>query len=53
MSLEADIKRNKNDVWSKLTKTEKIKKINVYISDVLKEKYNLSEDDNHETKNLC
>ena len=50
MFLEEDIKRNKKDIWSKLTKTEKMKKINIYISDILKEKYNLSEDEMNETK---
>lgn len=43
--LEKDITKNKNEVWSKLTKTEKIKKINKYIDEIMREKYDLSDEE--------
>lgn len=43
--LEKDITKNKNEVWSKLTKTEKIKKINKYIDEIMREKYDLTDEE--------
>jgi hypothetical protein len=48
--LERDIQSNKKGMWSKLTKTEKIKKINKYIENDLKEKHSLSNDEITQTK---
>jgi hypothetical protein len=48
--LEADIKRNKNDVWSKLTKTEKIKKLTAFLNTNLKELYDLTPEEITHTK---
>jgi hypothetical protein len=38
-----DIEKNKKGVWSKLSKTEKIKKIKNYIKNVLIKEYDLTE----------
>ena len=43
--LNMDIESNKKGMWSKLTKTEKIKKIKSYINDKLKPEYNLNEEE--------
>ena len=43
--LNLDIENNKKGVWSKLTKTEKIKKIKHYINDKLKPEYNLTDEE--------
>ena len=43
--LNSDIENNKKGIWSKLTKTEKIKKIKTYINDKLKPEYNLSDEE--------
>jgi hypothetical protein len=43
--LNMDIETNKKGVWSKLTKTEKIKKIKHYINDKLKLEYNLTDEE--------
>jgi hypothetical protein len=43
--LNMDIENNKKGVWSKLTKTEKIKKIKKYVNEKLKVEYNLSDDE--------
>ena len=48
--LEDDIKRNRKEIWSKLTKTEKMKKIMNYINDDLKSKFSLSDNEVLETK---
>ena len=47
--LNNDIENNKNDVWSKLNKTVKLKKINNF-SDVLEEEYNLDENEKEGVK---
>ena len=41
--LSMDIEKNKKGVWSKLSKTEKVKKIKSYIKNTLVEKYKLSD----------
>jgi hypothetical protein len=43
--LNMDIENNKKGIWSKLTKTEKIKKIRQYINEKLKVEYNLSDEE--------
>jgi hypothetical protein len=43
MFLNMDIEKNKKGVWSKLSKTEKIKKIKNYIKNVLIKEYDLTE----------
>jgi hypothetical protein len=43
--LNMDIENNKKGIWSKLTKTEKMKKIKNYINDTLKDEYNLNDDE--------
>ena len=43
--LNMDIEHNKKGIWSKLTKTEKMKKIKNYINDTLKDEYNLNDDE--------
>ena len=43
--LNMDIENNKKGVWSKLSKTEKIKKIKKYVNDKLKLDYDLTEDE--------
>ena len=43
--LNMDIENNKKGVWSKLSKTEKIKKIKKYVNEKLKVEYNLSDDE--------
>lgn len=43
--LNMDIEHNKKGVWSKLTKTEKMKKIKNYINDTLKDEYTLNDDE--------
>ena len=43
--LNMDIENNKRGIWSKLTKTEKTKKIKNYVNNVLKPEYNLTEDE--------
>jgi L-rhamnose mutarotase len=43
--LNMDIENNKKAVWSKLSKTEKLKKIKKYVKDVLATKHNLSDDE--------
>lgn len=47
--LNDDIENNKNDVWSKLNKTVKLKKINVF-SEILKEEYDLDDDEKEGVK---
>jgi hypothetical protein len=47
--LNMDIESNKKGMWSKLTKTEKIKKIKSYINDKLKPEYNLTEEETAST----
>ena len=41
--LSMDSEKNKKGVWSKLSKTEKIKKIKQYIKNDLTQKYNLTD----------
>ena len=48
--LEKDIQANRKGVWSKLTKTEKIKKINKYIEEDLREKHSLTTEEILHTK---
>ena len=43
--LNMDIENNKKGIWSKLTKTEKMKKIKNYINDTLKDEYTLNDDE--------
>ena len=43
--LNMDIENNKKGVWSKLSKTEKIKKIKTYVKDTLVSKHNLNDDE--------
>ena len=43
--LNMDIENNKKGIWSKLTKTEKIKKIRQYINEKLKVEYNLTDEE--------
>jgi hypothetical protein len=43
--LNIDIENNKKGIWSKLTKTEKIKKIKQYINEKLKLEYNLTDEE--------
>jgi hypothetical protein len=43
--LNMDIESNKKGMWSKLTKTEKIKKIKHYINEKLKPEYKLTEEE--------
>ena len=43
--LNMDIENNKRGIWSKLTKTEKTKKIKNYVNNVLKPEYNLTEEE--------
>ena len=43
--LNMDIENNKRGIWSKLTKTEKTKKIKNYVNNVLKPEYNLKEEE--------
>jgi hypothetical protein len=43
--LNMDIESNKKGMWSKLTKTEKIKKIKSYINEKLKPEYNLTDEE--------
>jgi hypothetical protein len=43
--LNMDIENNKKGIWSKLTKTEKMKKIKNYINDTLKDEYKLNDDE--------
>jgi DNA primase large subunit len=43
--LNMDIENNKKGVWSKLSKTEKIKKIKSYVKDNLTTIYSLNEDE--------
>ena len=45
-----EMKENKKQSWNKLSKTEKIKKLNHYINNNLSEKYNLSEIEKSNTK---
>ena len=48
--LETDITSNKNETWVKLDKTQKIKRIDLYASTILKDKYELSNDQEDNTK---
>ena len=48
--LEKDIQANRKGVWSKLTKTEKLKKINKYIEEDLKDKHSLTNEEIAHTK---
>ena len=41
--LNMDIEQNKKGVWSKLSKTEKLKKIKTYIKDILTPEYKLND----------
>lgn len=43
MFLSMDMEKNKKGVWSKLSKTEKVKKIKNYIKTTLLKEYNLTE----------
>lgn len=43
MFLSMDMEKNKKGVWSKLSKTEKVKKIKNYIKTVLAKEYDLTE----------
>jgi len=43
--LNLDIENNKKGVWSKLSKTEKIKKIKTYVKDNLTTKHGLNEEE--------
>ena len=43
--LNMDIENNKRGIWSKLTKTEKTKKIKNYVNNVLKPEYNLTDEE--------
>ena len=43
MFLNMDMEKNKKGVWSKLSKTEKVKKIKNYIKTVLAKEHNLTE----------
>ena len=43
--LNMDIENNKKGIWSKLTKTEKTKKIKNYVNNVLKPEYNLTDEE--------
>jgi hypothetical protein len=43
--LNMDIENNKKAVWSKLSKTEKLKKIKKYVKETLVSKHNLNEDE--------
>jgi hypothetical protein len=43
--LETDITSNKNETWVKLDKTQKIKRLDLYASTILKDKYELSNDE--------
>ena len=45
--LTMDIENNKKGVWSKLSKTEKLKKIKTYVKDTLVAKHNLNEDESN------
>merc|ERR1712070_1347167 len=45
-----EMKENKKQSWNKLSKTEKIKKLNHYINDNLSEKYDLSDIEKSNTK---
>jgi hypothetical protein len=46
-----DIENNKKGIWSKLTKTEKFKKIKQYVNDVLKVEHKLNDEEvNHTIK---
>tara|TARA_Y100000816_G_C25765757_1_gene402181 strand:+ start:101 stop:604 length:504 start_codon:yes stop_codon:yes gene_type:complete len=47
--LTNETQKNKNQNWSKLSKTERIKKLNIYVKDVLTSQYNLN---NEEVNNL-
>jgi hypothetical protein len=43
MFLSMDMEKNKKGVWSKLSKTEKVKKIKSYIKTTLLKEHNLTE----------
>jgi hypothetical protein len=43
MFLSMDMEKNKKGVWSKLSKTEKVKKIKNYVKTTLLKEYNLTE----------
>ena len=43
--LNMDIENNKKGIWSKLTKTEKTKKIKNYVNNILKPEYNLTDEE--------
>jgi hypothetical protein len=45
--LTMDIENNKKGVWSKLSKTEKLKKIKSYVKDTLVANHNLNEDESN------
>lgn len=45
--LNMDIENNKKAVWSKLSKTEKLKKIKKYVKETLVTKHNLNEDESN------
>jgi hypothetical protein len=45
--LNMDIENNKKAVWSKLSKTEKLKKIKKYVKETLVAKHNLNEDESN------
>ena len=43
--LNLDIENNKKGIWSKLTKTEKTKKIKNYVTNILKQEYKLTDEE--------
>lgn len=43
--LNLDIENNKKGIWSKLTKTEKTKKIKNYVTNILKPEYKLTDEE--------
>jgi len=45
--LTMDIENNKKGVWSKLSKTEKLKKIKTYVKETLSAKHNLNEEESN------
>lgn len=49
--LEKDMSANQKVIWSKLDKTQKIIKLEVYIQEILKKNYNLNEEEMKNCKN--
>ena len=48
--LESESYANKQESWTKLDKTQKIIRLNNYVNNILREKYNLSENEISNTK---